>query len=312
MQLKKILMPTDFSDCANAALSQAVALAGRSGAELHLLHVVVMFDQGLHYRDPEFPDIEKVYRRLEVDAAAEMTQLVEARKTMPLEVHESHCRSLEPAPAIVDYAEEHDIDLIVIGTHGRRGLRRFLLGSVAEEVVRTAACPVMTLRKNAATEESQEIERIVVPFDFSPDSEAAFGVAKELATLYSSRIDLVHAIQPPIVAGGMYGMPLPGPTMIDGTLEMEKALAEVAQSSDGSAVETHVLEGSPAWEISEFASRTGANLIVIGSHGMSGMRRFLLGSVSERVLRSAPCPVLVLRRPESEVREAPEPVAKAS
>ncbi len=313
MELKKILMPTDFSDGANTALSQAIALAGRFDAELHLLHVVVMFDEGLHYRDPEFPDVEKVYSRLEEQASAEMKHLLKAQQVKPLQVYETQCRAFEPAPAIVEYAEEHGIDAIVLGTHGRRGLRRFLLGSVAEEVVRTAPCPVMTLRQDATP--NAGIGRIVVPFDFSPDSEQTLETAKELAARFDSRIHLVHVMQPPIVAGGVYGMPLPGPTMIDGTLQMQQALAEVVERCEAQAIEAHVLEGSPAWEIVEYASKIEASLIIIGSHGASGIRRILLGSVSERVIRSAPCPVLVLRRPGAEVAEEPaalDSVAKAS
>lgn len=299
MQLKKILMPTDFSACANVALAQAVQLAVNYGAELHFLHVVVLFDEGLYAHDPDTLNVEHVYQRLEDSASLQLKEAMAARQGAPIEVVQHTCRAFEPAPAIVDYADEHGVDMIVLGTHGRRGLRRFLLGSVAEEVVRTASCPVMTLHQDVAVGDDS-FGRIVVPFDFSPDSEYALGVAREMAERHGSRIELVHVIQPPIVAGGVYGMPMPGPTMIDGSLQAQKALAAVAESAGGPTVEAHVLEGPPAWELADFSIQSKADLIVIGSHGTSGIRRFLLGSVSEKVVRSAPCPVLVLRRPEDE------------
>ena len=304
MKLNKILMPTDFSECANQALVYAAFLARQFSSELHLLHVTI-----LHGEDPEasgnvFPSGDSINLRLREEASPEMKSLLGDWETKTLDVREAKCRALAPAPAIVEYAAEHKIDLIILGTHGQRGMRRLLLGSVAEEVVRTAGCPVMTLRAVAA-ERLEPIERIVVPFDFSKDSEWALEVAKNLATTYvGCQIDLVHVSAPPIAPGG-YGIPVAVSTYVDVPREMKKALAHRVSSLGELEVpiEPHVLQGSAAWRIAEFAEEKGADLIVMGSHGLSGLSRFLLGSVSERVVRSAHCPVLVLRRP-AEAEEA--------
>ena len=209
-------------------------------------------------------------------------------------------RGIAVAPAIVEYAEAEEIDLIVLGTHGRRGLRRFLLGSVAEEVVRTAGCPVVTVPHEDARH-TDSIERIVVPFDFSADSVWALETAKELAATYGSRLDVVHAIMPPMAAGGVADSPLPSGVWVDIEKKIREDLVQRVESTAGPEVpiETHVLEGRAAGRITKFAEEMGADLIVIGSHGLSGLRRFLLGSVSERVVRSAHCPVLVTRQPDT-------------
>ena len=297
MELDKILFPTDFSDCANAALKDAVAFARRVGAELHLLHVVVMFSDDPNRSDHVYSGIESIYQRLQLQASEEMERLVEERPGN-LEVRKAQRRGLAAGPAIVEYAAEHDIDLILIGTHGRRGLRRWLLGSVAEEVVRTAECPVVTVRGEETDRSLAAIERIIVPFDFSSDSQRALETALELAALQGSRIDLVHAVTPPIAPTGAYGLPLPSTPPIDNSDEVMHALDRHIATLPGSEVkiDPKVLIGPIAYRITDYAEESNADLIVIGSHGSSGFYRFLLGSVSEKVVRSAHCPVMVVRR----------------
>lgn len=147
MQLKKILMPTDFSSCAGSALGHAVALAEQFGAELHLLHVVVLHQDDPHNPGYTFPGLDELHQRMEEVASSEMQRWVADPRAAGLKVVEAQTRHIAAAPAILDYAARENIDLIVLGTHGRRGLRRFLLGSVTEEVVRSASCPVLTYRE---------------------------------------------------------------------------------------------------------------------------------------------------------------------
>ncbi len=197
MKVERILMPTDFSDCANAALTHAVVLARQFEAELHLLNVVVLHQDDPNRPGETFPGFEDLHRRWEKAAAGQMKQLLAERPTRELTVFEAQRRDLAAAPAILEYATSEDIDLIILGTHGRRGLRRLFLGSVTEEVVRSAPCPVLTLRDDE-TGRFHEVNRIVVPFDFSADSHHALDTATELAAKYSATIDLVHVIEPPM------------------------------------------------------------------------------------------------------------------
>lgn len=297
MKLDRILMPTDFSNCADSALSHAIFLAQQYGAELHLLHVVVLHGESPQDLQTAFPDIEEIYTRLRDIAATEMGRTLRARQLGTLRVREVQRRGVAAAPTIVDYAAEEEIDLVVLGTHGRRGIRRFLLGSVAEEVVRTAGCPVVTVPYEDVTS-VESIDRILVPYDFSADSEGALETAKELAATYGSQLDVVHAITPPMGPDGLADVPALGGAQIDLEKAVADALAQRVAAAAGPDVpaDTHIVQGGAASEVADFASELGADLIVIGSHGLTGLSHFLLGSVSERVVRLAHCPVLVLRR----------------
>ncbi|NJL29299.1 MAG: universal stress protein, partial [Thermoanaerobaculia bacterium] len=117
MNVKKILMPTDFSDCAQAALGHALFLAEQLEAELHLLHVIVV-----HQDDPfnpayHFPDADEIYEQLQAAAAAGMKQLIEAHKDRRLDIVEAHRRGVAAAPEIVAYVQDQGIDLVVLGAH---------------------------------------------------------------------------------------------------------------------------------------------------------------------------------------------------
>ena len=122
-------------------------LAKQFDAELHLLHVVVLHQDDPHSLGQAFPGLEELHQRMEEAAASEMKRSIDGPRDAGLRVVEAQKRHVAAAPAILEYAEREDVDLIVLGTHGRRGLRRFLLGSVAEEVVRSAHCPVLTYRE---------------------------------------------------------------------------------------------------------------------------------------------------------------------
>jgi nucleotide-binding universal stress UspA family protein len=141
MNLKKIVLPTDFSHAGDAALGYATVLARESGARLLIVHVS---EPPLAYGAGEF-----YYGLPEPDEEAQRRMLTEVRPTDGKVVHEHRLLRGEPATAIADFAQREEADLIVMGTHGRTGLRRLVMGSVAEAVVRKAHCPVLTLREPA-------------------------------------------------------------------------------------------------------------------------------------------------------------------
>lgn len=299
MKVEKILMPTDFSDCAQAALAHALFLAEQLEAELHLLHVIV-----LPQHDPLNPayyvlDDEELYERLRQSAATAMRQLIDAQKDRRIKIVEALRRGIAAAPEIVAHAEKNAIDLIVLGAHGRRGLRRLLLGSVAEEVVRTTPCPVLTLRGTTRVAAPRDVGKIVVPIDFSPASRQALLAAKELAALYGSQLHLLHVVETPIYpqyyeplypAAQEYAFP-------QLAVSVEEGLARFERETAGPETKCHfqVLEGNAPETIADYAHRSGAYLIVIATHGLRGLERFLLGSVTEKVVRLAECPVLTLK-----------------
>lgn len=299
MDVKKILLPTDFSECSNAALDHALFLAEHFGAALDLLHVLVLHDIDPYGPQGGFPGREDIYQRLRELASGEMTNLLEGRETGRLEIREGQRRGVAAAPAIVDYAAEEDVDLIVMGAHGRRGFRRFLLGSVAEEVVRLAPCPVLTLRGTEGGSPLHEVRRVLVPFDFSKHSRTALAGATAMAASYGAGLHLLHVVEPilephPYVPVHYRSESFDLPRLM---AQVEKDLGSIVAEVVGDAArcEIRVLEGHPAWRIAEHAEKIEADLIVMATHGRTGLSRFFLGSVTEKVVRSAHCPVLTLK-----------------
>ena len=206
-----------------------------------------------------------------------------------------------PAPAIVSYAERCDIDLIVMGTHGRRGVRRLLLGSTAEEVVRTAPCPVFTVRsQDPSAVTPKEIASILVPLDFSRHSQTALCHAKELAAVYDARLDLLHVVEDWLrLHPAFYNTDVMTIAGIDPDLE-GKAAEELKQfyhetEGPGPAVNFHVWKGHAAHEIIRFIIEHGSDLVVMSTHGLRGLEHFLLGSVAEKVVRRSPAPVFTVK-----------------
>lgn len=303
MSIERILMPTDFSECAEAALDRALALAKEHGAELHVLHVVELHALEMVGIGHGFPALEEVHSRLEALARTELGERLKAKgETSVLVIEEAIRRGVAPAPTVSEYAREYGIDLIVIGTHGRRGLRRWLLGSVTEELVRTAPCPVLTIpgtqSADAADSGFSAFDHMVVAFDFSTDSDHALDVARAMIG-DDGRIDVVHVIPPPIHPE-MYA-PLAGvsPALDVGALrgEVERRLVDAIARVTGPdvTVAPHVVEGHPASALTEFADHSEADLIVLGSRGLTGLPHLLLGSVSAGVIRAAAIPVLIVR-----------------
>lgn len=151
VEVKKLLLPTDFSECANAALEFAADLAVRYEAEIELLHIIhdlslEVPDFGMGLSFPAY--LENLPEKRHEIAAVAMQSLEKLRVSHPtLDTNaKCHVRFGQPFAEILSFAEDQSIDLIVLGTHGRTGLANVLLGSVAERVIERAACPVLTVR----------------------------------------------------------------------------------------------------------------------------------------------------------------------
>ena len=146
LPLRKILVPTDFSDCAAYALDQALVLAQQFDAEVHLLYVMMAYEEDPYSMVYQLPDRHELYLQQEKACSEQMAKLLEERNVGD-SVVQHQVRAVAIAPEIARFAEEEGMDLVVMGGHGRRGWRRFLLGSVTEEVVRIAHPPVLILKK---------------------------------------------------------------------------------------------------------------------------------------------------------------------
>ncbi len=268
MKLDKILVGVDFSPGSDAAVAQAMDVARRTGASLCLFHAGVIVDDPTGIPDSMAGTAAAYLKIVKDQLAADRAQLEALRERITGQgVEVSHMIGDGFADtAIASAAGELGIDVVVIGTHGRTGLKRFLLGSVAERVVRMAPCSVLVVRPA----DSPAYRRILVATDFSP----AAGVALDLAATVAApgaTIDLLHCWQEPWEARAM----------AEPTAGMELVFHQV---------EAPASEGIQAW-----IERHPTDLVVTGSHGRRGFRRFVLGSVAENTVRHAPCTVLVAR-----------------
>lgn len=300
-KIRRVLYPTDFSEPSRAALPHALAFVELFGAELHLLHVLELY--AADASDPAWglPALEGAYEELQERAESRIRATVEEHETRDPKIVPVQERGVSAPPTIVTYAEEHEVDLIVMGTHGRRGVRRALLGSATEEVVRSAPCPVVTVRGGESGPVAGELSTILVPVDFSTHSERALGATGELARLSGARVLVLHVVEELVYPDAYFA-----DAAAERSLEQavrEHVPDELDRTADrvlrpGVEVEAHIELGRPEAAIVEFAREEKVDLVVIASRGLGGVQRALLGSVTERVVRSAPCPVWTMRGAE--------------
>lgn len=293
LNIKDILVARDFSSVSNRALRHGLALAARTGARLHILHAEVLHD---HSEGEERPAPAQGLDDLRT--ALKETGDLSAEALDAVSVVEVVRRDVAPAPAILRYAADEEVDLLVMGTHGRRGPSRVLLGSVAEEVVRRARQPVLTVRgEEGPSAPPETLARILVPVDFSDYSRKALRHAREWASLYGARIDVLHVIEetlhPAFYVGGVRSIYDAEPNIED---KVRRKLEEfVGQNGADQTPRVHVMPGSAASAISEFVEEQGIDLVCMSTHGRTGMERFFLGSVAEKVVRHVRCPVLTVK-----------------
>lgn len=289
MSGNRIVVGVDFSAESERALKLAMVVARRSGADIELVHAV--------YMDPpdaslwSSPLYAGVVREHEDTVRKKLGSLRELYSGQGVEVSHS-ILDRHPARALVEVAGERGATMVAVGTHGRTGIKRLFLGSIAEKVVRTSPCDVLVGREGRP---GGRFERILVPTDFSDDAERALERAVELAA-DGAEVDLLHCWRIPHLESAY---PLDGPVLADyGELIVERSEASAAplleKYADSPVKLSLASVCAPAVHgILERAS--GYDLIVIGSHGRRGVSRFFLGSVAEATIRRAPCSVLVTR-----------------
>jgi nucleotide-binding universal stress UspA family protein len=307
LRIDRILFPTDFSAAAEDAFSHATYLARIHGATMHVFNVVSPYDDDANNPMEHLPlkpiDGDGEGEAMHYAAGGELDLAFTSDDEGTVPVVYGQLRSVSPAKAIIDYAEAEAIDLVVMGTHGRRGLERLLSGGVAEEVVRQAPCPVLTVLAREEPGPGPHVGRLLAPVDLSEQSEAVVRYARALAEAYDASLDLLHVVEDtPYPA--VYGMDPIAPMLPDVQRRAREALEELAtrtlaptDSDDGPAVEhqLHVSVGNAASEIVHLAEEGHADLIVMATHGRTGLSRFLIGSVAEKVVRTAPCLVFTLK-----------------
>lgn len=298
-RLKKILFPTDFSKASNHALPHTIELAKNYGAEVTMIHVRTPYADDPNTEEYHFFDENRYLEFIEKELR-KRSESIEAVKVNSL-IH----RDVSPASGILEYSDEHEIDLIVMGTHGKSALGRFFLGSVAERVVRHSMIPVLTVApKRADYRDNPHYRTILATFDFSQHSRFSVCRAQELARVYGADLKILYVIEQEILPGYYEAwkqqVDLEKPELVaSARRSLLEALGEECMEGVSVHVEVGDGDGRVHRDIKSFALRHEVDLIVIGTHGLSGVEHMLLGSTTERMIRIAPCPVLTLHPGDS-------------
>lgn len=294
---KKILVPLDGSELAERALEPAMVLAQQGQGEVYLLSVPIL--QHMVVMDPVpygFLLPEQSVEQSRHDLLMYLHGLVEKLAYPGVVIH-SLIEEGDEATVIVETAAAEGVDLIVMSTHGRTGFTRWMLGSITEKVLREAHCPVLVLRKN------EPLSRMVIALDRSELAAQAVAPGMAVAQSLGCHVTLFSVVQPldidPHLIASLdklehgFGDRL----REDNYTHTTEYLSQVAIRCKERVPEltTEVWGGEPAQTIVDFVDARHINLIVMATHGRTGFQRWVHGSVMEKVLRTAPCALLVVR-----------------
>ncbi|MGE3164136.1 MAG: universal stress protein [Planctomycetota bacterium] len=305
MKYRRILVPTDFSTGSESALRYACRFARCTASELVLLHVL---DLPLYYyrtletqSDSPRELRQHAFEQARAKAQEILTRLPEA---VDIPAHIRVRTGSASREIIAEVQEEKNIDLVIIATSGRSGISHALLGSVAEKVIRTCSCPVITLREGTTgfAPDQRSLRGVLCPSDASKLSEGAFPTAVDLCQRFHAPLHVLHVLED-LSAYPMVEWAFLPDQQINAVYEKAEADARasiqqaVEQRCSSAAIvfDVNVRRGHAADGIVEEAKRTGSDLIVMMTHGRTGFEHSILGSVAERVARTATCPVLTLR-----------------
>ena len=290
---RTILFATDLSEGSNQAFRLACSLADQSKTRLIVLHVVEpnwVAKEPVHFTQLGVEFYRGLPDQGRLEAIKQKLSEVYT-PNHPLDI-EYHAREGDASVEILHLAEEVGSDLIVMRTHGRTGLRWLLAGSVAIAVLHGAHCAVLAIHSTEHPRQTEEIRVILHPTDFSKGSEAALRVARLLARNLGARLVVLHVAPFDILADGTMVSPM-DPRVFRDTLE------DMRQRLEGPdlkyPVETRLTQGDAAAEVLRVAEELDCGLIVMGTHGRTGLGRLLMGSVVEFVMPRVASPVLVVK-----------------
>ncbi len=323
---KKIMCAIDFSEFTNITLSYGIAWAKEFGAQLSLCHVVAKQLTHTNYA-PSYIDFQnyETYEKDQICQAKKRLENLVKSYDLPIDVIVIAGHSADEIGRI---AVEKDIDLVIAATHGHSGIKRFLIGSVTERLIKTLPCPLLVLHAQKIHFVSQidhhiHLKKILVGCDFSPDSTLAFEYALSLAQEFQTELHLAHVLKP----SDSFNM-TPSDHMMFQTGDamrwnqsnlqtmngieniekqekknillsrLEKKLLNMIpeECNNWCTPATILLEGTPYQELINYSEHKNIDLIVLGIHGHSLLENLLIGSTTDRVIRRASCSILAVRQ----------------
>lgn len=299
---KKILVPLDGSPLAERALSPALALAKETDGEIVLLHALITDDilipdyMGMPVLQPDYWIEER-----RGQAVAYLAN-IEKRFGHPNVKFLTSIIEGDPASLILDTAREESFDLIAMSTHGYSGVRRFMFGSVTEHVLRHSGCPILVVRQD------RPISHILITVDGSPMSETVIEPSLALARLLGAKVTLLR-VEKDLVIKDYEEIkkiekldPGLGERIMDSFYHRVDDYLNglrMKYSSRGLEINVLAMKGDPADDILTAAAHFDTDLIAMATHGRTGLRRWVYGSVTEKVLRQAERNMLVVRPPDA-------------
>ncbi|OGW37459.1 MAG: hypothetical protein A2010_15255 [Nitrospirae bacterium GWD2_57_9] len=287
--VQRILLSSDGSEFSEGAVREAVRLAKTCSSSLSVLSVIDY--------NPEFDSVApQIMEKKEKEARLHLEAVQARARKEGVECATLVEKGEDPYRNIVEAAEKDKSTMIVMGRRGRTGLKRLMMGSVTARVIGLAPCNVLVVPRAAEV----RFKSILVATDGSRYSAAAVSEAIGLAKRNGSQLTVISVVPAEIAT----------PTDIDFTVNQRELIAEKemrnaeqnakavkeAAQKEGVSVKAFVMSGKPAEAVIQIAGEQKADLIVVGSHGRTGVERLLMGSVAERVIVLASCPVLVVKR----------------
>lgn len=320
---QRIMCSVDFSDFTDTALTYSIALSREFNAKLFLVHVVIEVEPLL--KSSEIALDVQALQKSHMDKAFEQLTTLVKKADIPYEIL---IAKGDPADRIRDLALEHRADMVITATHGNSGIKRLLLGSVTEKLIKTIHCPLLVLNTQKFDRPSSSppdirLKKIMVGCDFSQDSKLAFDYGLSLAQEFQAELYLTHVVKP------SENLELKVSDYIDVTppdyvkwrssdyFEMQKRSMDQKrekfnqlrdnlekqlyfmvpeESRNWCTPKTTLLDGEPYKEMITYAQQEKIDMIVLGIRGHTLWEKLMVGSTTDRIIRQSPCPVLAVRQ----------------
>lgn len=284
--MRHILCPVDFSELSALALRHAAALANCFQSHITVLYAS-RFVPPPYFTPGQIARLEREFRESEQQAQADLHEFIAATLGPQPPAVDARIVDALPVEAIRRVAAETQADLIAMGTHGRSGINRLMLGSVTERVLRESHIPVLTVRGEGGPHQPAAIRRILVPVNNTEVARKALGVAAELARCFGAVLTLLHVNEPHPVS--------PIADLCAWVPAAQRAQCQIQEVTR---------EGVAAHEIIAHARQWPCDLLVIGAEHRRFFDSTVIGGTTVRVVRHAPCPVLTVIAESSEVHHA--------
>jgi nucleotide-binding universal stress UspA family protein len=293
MQFRSILCATDFSEHSNQTIPYGVAIAREFEARLYVCHVIDLSAVTI-YGEFQLDPIGQ-QERIRQEAQEQLSRMPGLQEVD----WEPLIRVGQPAAEIARIVEEKGVDLVIASTRGRSGLKRLILGSVTQRMMRTLNCPLLAVQslEEAFVDKGAggvRLKKILVGSDFSADSVLALNYGLSLAQEFEAELHLIHVMEPPVYPEFLTPAEQ-GQDMVRTEVLKEKLNELVSEEArNWCSLKTAVLRGQSYEELVAYAMTQGMDMIVVGVRGYGLVKSLLMGSTTDRVVRRSPCPVLTV------------------